>query len=259
MAQTIKGAFPLNKMASLADASMDVAIADPPYFLHGPEEPPNTESNVQQIGKKPLFDEEWDRFPSIEDYETFCSAWIDEAIRCLNEEGSLFIFGNHHNLGLINRICQIKGYVIVNEIIWVRRNSRPNVATRRLQASHQNILWIVKDREKYRFNYRLCRRTLYDDWLSKRNQPARDVWDILTNGHENKSGHPSPKPLALYGRLMDVAEKLGGLLLDLFSGSGTGAVAAAEWGMRSVSIEREDRYVQMISDRVAADIRRRTA
>jgi DNA modification methylase len=43
-----------------------------------------------------------------------------------------------------------------------------------------------------------------------------------------------------------------GLLLDLFSGSGTGAVPASQWGMQSVSIEREPAYVQMIRQRVAA-------
>jgi DNA modification methylase len=49
------------------------------------------------------------------------------------------------------------------------------------------------------------------------------------------------------------------LLLDLFSGSGTGAVAASAWGMRSVSIERDDDYVQMIRERVAADVKRGVA
>ena len=132
------------------------------------------------------------------------------------------------------------GYAIINEIIWVQRNGRPNVATRRLQASHQNILWIAKDSQRYRFNYRLCKRSAYDDWLSKPNQQMRDVWDIPANGRENTSHHPSPKPLAVLKRILDVAGKPGGLLLDLFSGSGTGAVAASTWGMRSISVESED-------------------
>jgi site-specific DNA-methyltransferase (adenine-specific) len=172
----------------------------------------------------------------------------------------LFIFGTYHNIGLINRICQMKAYTIINEIIWVQRNSRPNVATRRLQASHQNILWIAKDSKRYRFNHRPCKRSEYDDWFSKQNQPLRDVWDVVTNSHENRAGgHPSLKPLEIYRRLMDVAGKPSGIMLDLFSGSGTGAVAAAAWGMRSVSIEREDAYVQMIRTRVATEVQRKVA
>jgi DNA modification methylase len=233
----------------ILDGSIDLAIADVPYFLRGPEEPTVTDFYIQKNGMKPLFNEAWDRFDSIERYEAFCVAWIDEALRCLDTEGSLFVFGTFHNIGLINRICQMKKYGIVNEIVWVQRNGRPNVATRRLQAPHQNILWVAKDDRRYRFNYRLCKRSDYDDWLSKRNQQLRDVWD---NSHENKAyRHPSPKPLAVLARILDVAGKPGGLLLDLFSGSGTGAVAASEWGMRSVSIEREPAYVQMIRQRVA--------
>jgi len=244
----------------VADGSVDLAIADVPYFLRGPEVAQLADFNVSQAGKKPSFNEEWDRFDSIEDYEAFCTAWVEDAMRCLNGEGSLFIFGTYHNIGLINRICQMKSYTIINEIIWVQRNSRPNVATRRLQASHQNILWIAKDSKRYRFNHRLCKRSEYDDWVSKRNQPLREIWDVATNSHENRaSGHPSPKPLEVFRRLMDVAGKPGGLLLDLFSGSGTGAVAAASWGMHSVSIEREDAYVQMIRKRVATEVQKKAA
>jgi DNA modification methylase len=239
--------------AHVTSESVDVIIADVPYFMRKSSEVAVTDFHVNQNGMKPLFNEPWDRFDDIADYETFCSAWIDEAMRCLNVEGSLFVFGTHHNTGLVNRICQMKGLVIVNEIIWLQRNGRPNVATRRLQSSHHNILWVAKDIKQYRFNYRLCRRTAYDDWLSVRNQQLRDVWDIPTNGHENKARHPSPKPLAVMARILDVAGKPGGLLLDLFSGSGTAAVAASKWGMRSSSIEREAAYVQMIRERVAAE------
>jgi site-specific DNA-methyltransferase (adenine-specific) len=104
----------------------------------------------------------------------------------------------------------------------------------------------------------LCRRKRgnYDDWLSSKNQQLRDVWDIPANGHENKGRHPSPKPLAVIERILDVAGKPGGLLLDLFSGSGTAVIAASRWGMRSVSAEREAAYVQMIRERVATEVRR---
>jgi len=240
----------------IADGSIDLAIADVPYFLRRSPATTAADLYIEHNGMKPMFNEQWDRYDSIEQYEVFCTGWIDEAMRCLNHEGSLFIFGVYHNAGLINRVCQMRGYLIVNEIVWVQRNGRPNVATRRLQASHQSILWVAKDSSRYRFNYRLCKRTAYDDWLSNRNQQLRDVWDIPANGHENKSRHPSPKPLAVMERILDVAGHPGGLLLDLFSGSGTAAVAASKWGMRSVSIEREADYVHMIRERIATEVRR---
>ena len=70
----------------IATGSIDLAIADVPYFMRSPGQTTVTVSD-QRDGKKPLFNEEWDRFASMEDYELFCAAWIDEAIRCLNIRG----------------------------------------------------------------------------------------------------------------------------------------------------------------------------
>ena len=238
----------------ISDGSVDLAIADVPYFLRGAEEPTVTDFYIQKNGMKPLFNEAWDRFDSIEQYEAFCIGWMDEALRCLDTEGSLFVFGTFHNIGLINRICQMKKYGIVNEIVWLQRNGRPNVATRRLQASHQNILWIAKDDRRYRFNYRLCKRSDYDDWLSKLKSTVEGCLGHSGQQPREQSLSASVAKAArrLSKKILDVAGRSGGLLLDLFSGSGTGAVAASEWGMRSVSIEREAAYVQMIRQRVAA-------
>ena len=87
----------------------------------------------------------------------------------------------------------------------------------------------------------------------------RDVWDIPAAPQENRYGHPSPKPLAVYQRLLEVAGKPGGLLIDAFSGSGTGAIAAMRSGMSSISIEREPVYCDMIRRRVADELKRRPA
>jgi site-specific DNA-methyltransferase (adenine-specific) len=54
--------------------------------------------------------------------------------------------------------------------------------------------------------------------------------------------------------MIDVAGRPGGLLLDLFAGSGTGAIAALRWGMESISIERDLEYCNMIRRRVADEL-----
>ena len=56
----------------ISDSSVDLAIADVPYFLRGAEEPTVTDFYIQKNGMKPLFNEAWDRFDSIEQYEAFC-------------------------------------------------------------------------------------------------------------------------------------------------------------------------------------------
>jgi DNA modification methylase len=238
----------------IGDSTIDLAIADPPFFMRRPDEPRIVDYLMAHNGMKPTFNEAWDKFDSIEEYENFTTAWMDETMRCLNDGGSLFAFGTFHNIGLINRIAQIRGYTILNELIWILRNSRPHLGKRRLQASHQNILWIAKNPDVCRFNYAQCKRAHDpDDFLSAANAQARDVMDIPTAGHENRTGFPAPKPLAVYERLLRIAGKSGGRLLDLFSGSGTGIVAAMRWGMQSVSVERDASYVAAIRERVKAE------
>jgi hypothetical protein len=70
---------------------------------------------------------------------------------------------------------------------------------------------------------------------------------------------PASKPVALYRRILDVAGRPGGVVLDPFSGGGTGAIAAMRSGMRSVLIEREVEYVDITKIRVANEMRRRAA
>jgi DNA modification methylase len=85
------------------------------------------------------------------------------------------------------------------------------------------------------------------DYFSERGKQMRDVWDILTRPG---NGHPCPKPVELYTRMLDMTGRPGGTLLELFSGAGPGAVAAMRWGMRSISIDREREYLAMLAQRV---------
>jgi site-specific DNA-methyltransferase (adenine-specific) len=232
----------------VADDSIDVVIADVPYFLRQPQNA-RTGGLIGRHGASARFAEPWDHYDSIEAYESFCASWIDEVMRALDPAGSLFVLGTYHNIGLINRIMQIKSIEILGHICWYKRNAQPHLAGRRLASSHETVLWAVKSRN-YRFRYRECKAAIYPaDSFKKAGLQMRDLWDIPTDSGDT-TGHPSPKPIALYERMLDVAGKPGGLLLDPFAGGGSGAEAAMRWGMRSISIEREDRYVEMIRARL---------
>ena len=181
-------------------------------------------------------------------YEEFCDRWIDEVMRCLNDQGSLFITGVHTNINIIGRMLQIKGIWINNQIARIKRNSRPNICQTRLCHSNEFVLWAVKNGNEYRFNYRRCK-MLDDPWdyFCKRGKQMRDVWDIPA---QPGNGRPSPKPIEFYTRVLDVAGRPGGTLLELFCGAGPGAVAAMRWGMRSISIDREPTYLAMLAQPV---------
>lgn len=235
----------------IRDGEIDVAIVDAPFYLRVPPEQSVVDYYLELNGEKPRFRADWDSFASIQEYETFSGAWIDEVIRCLNDQGSLFVHGVFTNINIIGRLLQIKGIWINNQIGWIKRNSRPNLCQRRLHHSNESVLWAVKNPKTYRFNYRLCKMH-HDplDHFSTRGKQMRDVWDIPVRPGV---GHPSPKPVELCTRMLDVAGKAGGTLLELFSGAGPGAIAAKRWGMRSISIDRERRYLAMLAQRVMAE------
>ncbi len=245
----------------LPDGVADVAIADPPYWLSRYYRTSGADRCYHLAGMTQRFDADWDRFESVEHYEREAELWLAEVMRCLRPDGSAFICGTFHNIGLINRICQMHDFFIVNEIVWAIRNSRPNASTVRLQASHHNVLWVAKGIGRYRYNYRACKQADYaGDYFSARGRQMRSVWDILAAPQENKPyGHPSPKPVALFERMLDVAGVAGGLLLDLFSGSAPATIAAMRWGMESIAIERQRDYCDMIRRRVADELKRRPA
>jgi hypothetical protein len=124
----------------VADNSVDVVIADVPYFLRQPDQP-SAGDVIETSGSRDRFAEHWDQYDDIDAYERFCVGWIDEAMRVLDLAGSLFILGTFHNIGLINRILQIKKIEILGHIVWLKRDSAPHLAGRRLASSHETVLW----------------------------------------------------------------------------------------------------------------------
>lgn len=63
--------------------------------------------------------------------------------------------------------------------------------------------------------------------------------------------HPTQKPLALMRMLVAQFTNPGDVILDMFMGSGTTLVAAAQLGRRAIGIEQNDRYIKQAIGRLA--------
>jgi DNA modification methylase len=138
--------------------------------------------------------------------------------------------------------------------VWLKRNPRPVLSTRRLQFSHDCIIWVGKT-DRYHFNYEELYVAAYDgDTMKKQGRQHRDIIEASVAAGE-AVGHPAQKPIGVYRRLLDIAGKAGSLVLDPFGGSGTAAIAALRCGMRSILIEREAAYLDIIKARVSREIK----
>lgn len=244
-------------MKTLPDDSVDIIIADPPYNLSkgGEWKWDNSVPLKGMGGNWNLTKEQWDNMP-LGDYFSFSMAWLSEAKRILKPTGSMWIFGTYHNIGIINVVCQILNIEIINEVIWYKKNAFPNLAGRRLTASHETLLWVHsggKDRAYY-FDYDYSKNGEFPgDDLKKTGKQMRTVWDISNNKQriELKYGkHPTQKPVKILTRLLKLSSKPGDIMLTPFAGSGSECVAAKMTGRRYIGFELEEKYCTIAEERL---------
>jgi DNA modification methylase len=239
-------------LPTIPDEAIDVVIADPPFFLDVPADENVIDHYIQKNGMKPRFRQQWDKFDDAEDYLDFADCLLGNAARIIAPTGSVFVFTVHNNLGLIDLAIRNTGLRVLHHLSWAKRNPTPMISTRRLQYSHETIVWCIKT-DQYRFNYNELNAAAYDgDRFKVAGRQHKDIIESSTSAHESV-GHPAQKPVALLSRLLDIAGRRGGVMLDPCAGTGTSAVAANGHGMRSILIERDDHYVKLIKRRLLGD------
>ncbi|MBO8415051.1 MAG: site-specific DNA-methyltransferase [Proteobacteria bacterium] len=69
-------------------------------------------------------------------------------------------------------------------------------------------------------------------------------------GKNERTGHPSQKPEAVFDKLLLMAAKPGDLIFDPMAGSGTTAACALKHGMRSIVCDQNEDYIQMLEKRL---------
>lgn len=264
-----KGRFPINTiihgdcidvMKKLPDNSFDIAIADPPYNVSkGGNWEWNSDAKLAGFGgnwKKVM--EQWDDM-SLAYYLDFSLAWLVQLKRLIKPSGCIWVHGTYHNIGLVNFAMQLLKVEIINEVIWYKRNSFPNLSARRLTASHESILWAhtgsTKSR-KYFFNYEKAKELGFEgDLLKEAGKQMRTVWDVPNNKKREElefGKHPTQKPIRLIKRMLTISACQGQSLLVPFSGSGTECVAAKSLGINYLGIEKEQEYVELSLNRTKA-------
>lgn len=244
-------------MKSFKDNTVDLIIADPPYNLSkgGEWKWDNSIKLAGMGGNWNKVMESWDNM-SLSEYFAFTITWLTEAQRILKPTGSMWIFGTYHNIGIINVVCQLLNIEIINEIIWYKRNAFPNLAGRRLTASHETLLWCNKGGKKreYYFDYEYSKNGDFDyDSLKKPGKQMRTVWDISNNKEKREleyGKHPTQKPLRILKRIIQLSSKKGDIMLTPFSGAGSECLAAKELGLNYIGYEVEPHYVDIAHNRL---------
>ena len=236
-------------MARLPDASIDMIFADPPYNLQLGGDLFRPEG-----GRVDAVDDDWDKFATFSDYDSFTRAWLGEARRILKPNGTLWVIGSYHNIYRVGAAVQDLGYWILNDIIWRKSNPMPNFRGTRFTNAHETLIWASRSEDsRYTFNYRAMK--ALNDELQMRSDW---VIPICAGGERVKEGgvkaHPTQKPEALLYRVLLACTGPGDVVLDPFFGTGTTGAVARRLGRQWIGIEREQRYIEVARERIAATL-----
>jgi site-specific DNA-methyltransferase (adenine-specific) len=233
------------------DASVDLAIVDPPYGL----------------GKD--YGNDSDHIAAGE-YLDISKRWIEALLPKLTPDGSLYVFLSWQYSPEVFSFLKTR-MLMLNEIIWDRRVPSMGGGTRRFSSVHDTIGFFACSR-RYHFDLDSIR-IAYDPetkkarsrsifvgkkWLEMGYNP-KDVWSIsrLHRQHAERVDHPTQKPLELIERMVRASCPAAGLVLDPFMGSGTTAVAAARQDRGFAGFEINADYLAIARRRVEIEARRR--
>ena len=222
---------------------VDMIFADPPYNL-------SNNGFTCQSGKRASVNKgEWDVSRGIEEDFNFHLQWIKACKKVLKPNGTIWISGTYHSIYACGYALQILGYKILNDIAWFKPNAPPNLSCRYFTASHETLIWAIKDPEaKHTFNYKLMKEGDWpEDFIKKEKSQMRSVWAIpAPKPEEKKYGkHPTQKPFLLLKRIILASTNEGDLILDPFTGSSTTGLVAYKYNRRFIGIDSKKEYLDL--------------
>ncbi|MBW1649744.1 MAG: adenine-specific DNA-methyltransferase [Deltaproteobacteria bacterium] len=230
----------IEALKNIADESIDLIFADPPY----------------NIGKN--FNGNKDKWNTEEDYLNWCYKWLDLCIAKLKPAGSFYVMTATQFMPFFD-IYLRKKLDILSRIVW-HYDSSGVQAKKYYGSMYEPILFCVKDKNNYTFNANNilveaktgARRKLIDyrkaiPAVYNSEKVPGNVWEFprvryRMGEYEN---HPTQKPISLLQRIIKASSDKKDWVMDPFSGTFTTSFVAKELCRNSIGIELEEAYVKI--------------
>ncbi len=228
-------------MQSMRANSVQMIFADPPFNL-------NKKYNSYKDKMK------------FTEYMEWTEQWLEESARVLKEGGSLFLYNTpkilSHTTPILNDLLEFRH--------WIAWNSNGQPLGKTLQPAHYGILFYTKTRNSKYYDIRAphpkCRacETYLKDYGGKEHlrhsfgYQISDVWnDIHRVRHNNRriDNHPCQLPVHLIERMILMTTDENDIVLDLFCGGGSAAIAAKQMGRRYIGCDIDKEYVNATNSR----------
>ena len=287
MEQIIKGDC-IKELSKLTEKSVDLVIADPPYW--------------KVIGEK------WDyQWRTEADYVEWSLKWIKEVSRVLRYGGTFYLFGYFRTLALLvpyfdEMELDLRQQILVDKGMRAV-SGRATKKYRMFPNTTESILFITKENRKFVKPFlkerqsetglsakeinealgvksngggmwsiytgkNICEQfptektwkklqkvldfDLPYDKVAQTFNPQMGLTDIWRDidFYKEKRVHSTQKPLKLIKRLIKASSNEGDLVVDPFGGSGSTALASIQLNRKFVTIEKDEDYYNSIVERV---------
>ena len=276
-------------LKKLPDESVDLIVADPPYF--------------KVIG------ETWDyKLSTLQEYVAWTKQYVRELFRVARKGASFYLFGYFRILAYLVEAIEEEGFELRQQIIidkGIKAVAGRHTSTYRLfPTTTESVLFFFKDSKPYVKQLLLKRQkelglkakdinerlgvksngggmwSIYTGNNMCKQLPTKELWlklceilkiegveyesfaqtfNILKGYHDvwtdidfyaEKRYHPTQKPVALIERLVLSSSNEGDTVLDPFIGSGSTAIACIKNRRHYVGFELDSNYFKLAIQRI---------
>ena len=197
-------------------------------------------------------------------YWNWIKAIVEGVYEATTYGGAIYFMHREKNAEIILRILRESGWNFQNLIIWKKKTSAVPIETR-YSKQYQIIAYAIKGEKPKVFNkVRIDPPSLpWHKYQHENGVYLTDVWDDireLTSGYfagdealRDKQGnrmHVQQTPVALLLRIILSSTLPGDLVFDPTAGTGTALVVAKQLNRKSVGVEIDPTYVELIKKRL---------
>jgi DNA modification methylase len=209
---------------TLADASVDLIVTDPPYRTISGGSGPTSHMHRRPAGMLAANDGKIFTHNDVK-----FSDYLPDLYRVLKDQSHLYLMVNFLNLEEAMVEVRRAGFGIHNLLVWRKNNATPN---RWYMKNSEYVIFARKGRAKAINN--------------KGSKTVHDFDNIIGN-----KCHPTEKPVSLMRSYIENSSQPGDVVLDPFMGAGACGVAALSCGRSFIGFEIDETYFSVASKRLA--------
>ncbi len=258
----------LEYLKTIPDGYVDLIYTDVPFNSKKVQKRNKIKAEISETGLEGFGGNRYSRNTTgqygsyndnFDDYIKFLRPRMIEVYRVLKDTGSFYLHIDYRECAYVKvMLDEIFGRDnFRSELIWsfdfggISRNNWTN--------KHNNILFYVKNKKHYTFNFDAIPRIPYlAPGLAGKEKAAKGkivksvFWHTIvgTNSKE-KQGYATQKPIAILKPFIEVSSNPGDLVLDPFAGAGSLGEACGELNRQFIMIDNNPQAFEIMKKRLS--------